>query len=252
MKRMLKNQFMMVLITAVCIALFVSISWAGSRATHHHNTSYDTDSRNLGIALKVKSGYSGYNNLLRYVNHGYNKHGYRRNYHRNRYGNKHNYFRQGYGHKHNKYRQRHRLRHYYGYKQGYSGHHRDYKYGYNSRHYVYRGDDKYNHKGYKSDSGKVYDNNLEHASKHIATRVTRINKSKGHVYIDKGKNAGFVMGSTVCIYSFTGEETACGRVRKISESHAMIEINNRKAKHIKNGMEVMLMVEEKDQSDPYR
>ena len=66
----------------------------------------------------------------------------------------------------------------------------------------------------------------------------------GVTSIDRGKNAGFVAGSTVCIYSFTGEKTACGRIRKISESNAMIEINNRKAKHIKNGMEAMLTVEE--------
>lgn len=244
MKKMLKNHFMMVLITAICIALFASISWAGSRATYHHNTSYDTDSSNLGFVLKVKSRHSGYNNLRRYGNHGRNKHGIRHKYHRNRYSNKHNYYRRGYGHKHNKYRQRHRSRHYYGHKRGYSGHYRDHKYGNHNRHYVYRGDDKYNHKGHKSDFGKGYDNNLEYASKHMATRVTRINKSKGHVYIDRGKNAGFVMGSTVCIHLFAGEETACGRIRKISESHAMIEINNRKAKHIKNGMEAMLTVEE--------
>ncbi len=94
MKRKLKNQFMMVLITAVCIALFVSISWAGSRATHHHNTSYDTESSNLGFVLKVKSRDPGYNNLRRYGNHGHNKNGFRHNNHRNRYSNKHNYYRQ--------------------------------------------------------------------------------------------------------------------------------------------------------------
>ena len=53
MKRLLKNHFMTISVIAVFIAFFVSINWAGSRATHHHNTSYDTDSSNLGFILKV-------------------------------------------------------------------------------------------------------------------------------------------------------------------------------------------------------
>ena len=100
-KRKLKNHFMMVLITAVCIAFFVNLSWADSNVIYHHKTPYDTDSRNLGLALKVKSGHPGYNHLRRYGNHGHNKHFRKHNYYRNSYRNNHNYYRQGYGHKHN-------------------------------------------------------------------------------------------------------------------------------------------------------
>ena len=31
-------------------------------------------------------------------------------------------------------------------------------------------------------------------------RVKNVNKHKGFVYIDEGKDVGFVMGATVCIY----------------------------------------------------
>ena len=44
-------------------------------------------------------------------------------------------------------------------------------------------------------------------------RVKNVSKHKGFVYIDEGKDAGFVMGTTVCIYSFSNEQIACGRVR---------------------------------------
>ncbi|UCD90203.1 MAG: hypothetical protein JSW04_01830 [Desulfobacterales bacterium] len=256
MKRMLKHYLMVVLITAICMVLFASISWAGSRVTYHNNMSYDTGSRHLGSALQVNSRYSGYYHNRRYGSHGHNKHGYyrnnhyrnsyRNNHHKNSYRNNHHYYRQRNGHKHYNIRPRHGRRYHYGYKQGYSGRHRGYKYGYHDRHYVYMDDDKQGPQGYKGDKGMGYENHLKHASEPMATRITRINRKKGHVYIDRGKNAGFKMGSKACIYLLTGESIACGRVRKISPSHAMIEINNRKAKQFKNGMEAMLIVEEKD------
>jgi hypothetical protein len=45
------------------------------------------------------------------------------------------------------------------------------------------------------------------------------------------------MGSTVCIYSFSGKMIVCGKVHKISESKAMVGIDKAKAIQIKNGME---------------
>jgi len=78
-------------------------------------------------------------------------------------------------------------------------------------------------------------------------RVKNVNKHKGFVYIDEGKDVGFVMGATVCIYSFSGEKIACGRVRETMESHhAMIMVNKEKSHHIKDGMEAMLVVEKKE------
>ena len=80
----------------------------------------------------------------------------------------------------------------------------------------------------------------------LAEQVTRINKNKGHVYIDGGKDAGFVMGATVCIYSFTGEEITCGSIQQTTVSYSVVKVNNRKAKQIQNGMEAMLSVETPD------
>lgn len=80
----------------------------------------------------------------------------------------------------------------------------------------------------------------------LAEQVTRINKNKGLVYTDGGKDAGFVMGATVCIYSFTGEEITCGRIQKTTASYSVVKVNNRKAKPIQNGMEAMLLVETPD------
>ena len=73
-----------------------------------------------------------------------------------------------------------------------------------------------------------------------AAQVTRINKSKGLIVINGNKDDGFVMGATVCFYSTSGEEITCGRVQQTSESYATVEINNRKARQIRIGMEAQL------------
>jgi len=80
----------------------------------------------------------------------------------------------------------------------------------------------------------------------LGEQVTRINKNKGLVYIDGGKDSGFVMEATVCIYSFTGEEITCGRIQQTTASYSVIKVNNRKAKQIQNGMEAILSVETPD------
>ena len=83
-----------------------------------------------------------------------------------------------------------------------------------------------------------------------AARVKNVNKHKGFVYIDEGKDVGFVMGATVCIYSFSGEQIACGRVRETMESHdAMVMVNKEESHHIMDGMEARLVVEKKEKAD---
>ena len=47
----------------------------------------------------------------------------------------------------------------------------------------------------------------------LAAEVTKVKVSRGHVYIDAGKEAGFIMGTDVCFYSLAGEKIACGTVR---------------------------------------
>ena len=70
----------------------------------------------------------------------------------------------------------------------------------------------------------------------LAAEVTKVNVRKGHVYIDAGKEAGFIMGTDVCFYSDAGEKIACGTVRQTSAARATVKVKNRKAKLIKRGM----------------
>ena len=75
----------------------------------------------------------------------------------------------------------------------------------------------------------------------FAAEVTRINVSKRHIYINEGKNAGFIMGVEVCFYSFLGERIVCGKVRRATDSYAMVEVKSRKVKAIKNGMQAAIV-----------
>ena len=77
--------------------------------------------------------------------------------------------------------------------------------------------------------------------------VINVNKHKGFVYIDKGEDAGFIMGANVCIYSTLGEKIACGRIRETMVSHhAMAMVNKEKSHHIEDGMIAKLVVENKE------
>ncbi len=81
-------------------------------------------------------------------------------------------------------------------------------------------------------------------------RVKNVNKHKGFVYIDEGKDVGFVIGAQVCIYSSSGEVIDCGIVRETMESHhAMVMVNKEKSHHIRDGMEARLVVEKKEKAD---
>jgi hypothetical protein len=80
-----------------------------------------------------------------------------------------------------------------------------------------------------------------------AAEVTRINENRGLIVINGNKADGFVMGAKVCFYSSSGEEITCGRVRQTSESYVTVEVDNRKAKQIRNGMEAQLEDDEKGQ-----
>ena len=73
-----------------------------------------------------------------------------------------------------------------------------------------------------------------------AAQVKKVNARKGHIYIDQGKDAGFIMGAGVCFYSFEGEQITCGVVRQTTNSRAMVRVLDRTAKKIKKGMEASL------------
>jgi len=75
-----------------------------------------------------------------------------------------------------------------------------------------------------------------------AAQVTKVNAGRGHVYIDGGKDAGFLMGAQVCFYLFSGEQIVCGIVRQTSSTWAMVKVKNREAKLIKRGMTATLKI----------
>ena len=77
----------------------------------------------------------------------------------------------------------------------------------------------------------------------MAAEVTRIHKNKGHIYVNEGKDAGFVKGATVCFLSSSGEELLCGRVLKVADNYTVVKVDNRKIKKIKIGTEAKLQVE---------
>jgi ribosomal protein L35AE/L33A len=79
-----------------------------------------------------------------------------------------------------------------------------------------------------------------------AAEVTRINHSKGQIFINEGKNAGFIFGAKVCFYSSPDKELICGKVLRTTDSYAIVRIENvRKTKKIEIGSEAMLYVEKK-------
>ena len=81
-----------------------------------------------------------------------------------------------------------------------------------------------------------------------AAEVTRINQSKGQIYINEGKNAGFIFDAKVCFYSSSDKELICGKVLRTTDSYAIVRIKNvRETKKIKIGSEAVLCVGNEDE-----
>lgn len=77
-----------------------------------------------------------------------------------------------------------------------------------------------------------------------AAEVTRINQSKGQVFISEGKHAGFIFGAKVCFDSSSDKELICGKVLRTTDSYAIVRIKNvRETKNIEIGSEAILYVE---------
>jgi ribosomal protein L35AE/L33A len=81
-----------------------------------------------------------------------------------------------------------------------------------------------------------------------AAEVTRINQPKGQIFINEGKDAGFIFGAKVCFHSSSDKELICGKVLRTTGSYAIVRIKNvRKTKHIEIGSEAILYVEKKSE-----
>jgi ribosomal protein L35AE/L33A len=78
-----------------------------------------------------------------------------------------------------------------------------------------------------------------------AAEVTKINEPKGQIYINEGKDAGFIFGAKVCFFSSSDKELICGKVLRTTDSYAIVRIKNRReTKKIEIGAKAMLHVGE--------
>ncbi len=77
----------------------------------------------------------------------------------------------------------------------------------------------------------------------IAGEVTRINKNKGHIFVNEGKGEGFVKGARVCFFSSSDKELLCGTILRTTDNYSVVKVNNRQIKKIKIGTEVRLYIE---------
>ncbi|UCD32305.1 MAG: hypothetical protein JSW04_12770 [Desulfobacterales bacterium] len=75
-----------------------------------------------------------------------------------------------------------------------------------------------------------------------AAEVTRMNRNRGHIFINEGKGAGFMKGAKVCFYSVSGEELLCGTILRTTDKYAVVKVNNRQIRKIKMGTEARLYV----------
>jgi ribosomal protein L35AE/L33A len=81
-----------------------------------------------------------------------------------------------------------------------------------------------------------------------AAEVTRINQPKGQIFINEGKDAGFIFGAKVCFSSSSSEKPICGKVMRTSASSAVVRVKNkRETKKIEIGAEAVLYVGNEDE-----
>lgn len=77
----------------------------------------------------------------------------------------------------------------------------------------------------------------------VTAEVTRVNANKGHVYVNKGKPAGFVVGAQVCILSGPDKELACGTIFRTTDAYSVVRVDKQPARYIRQGMTANLMTE---------
>jgi len=80
----------------------------------------------------------------------------------------------------------------------------------------------------------------------FSARAYKMNKWKGHVFIDGGEDEGFILGATVCFPACSGKGFICGTVLKTSPSEAMVKVDNTATKMRGICGEAILYVGEED------
>jgi len=83
----------------------------------------------------------------------------------------------------------------------------------------------------------------------LGARAYKMDKWKGHVFIDGGENEGFILGATVCFLSCSGKGLICGTVLKTSPSEAMVKVDNTATKMRDICGETILYVREEDREE---
>jgi hypothetical protein len=79
----------------------------------------------------------------------------------------------------------------------------------------------------------------------MVAQVSEINKSEGRIHINRGMDAGFILGATVCFSIYPDKELICGTVQEAETSEAVVKLTQKEAGKIKIGTEAMLGVEER-------
>lgn len=80
----------------------------------------------------------------------------------------------------------------------------------------------------------------------LATKVSRVNKLIGHVFIDDGKDTVFIMGAEGCFFSPSNKQFINRSVPKTQTLEGIVEVNRKLAKNGKKGKR------KKDRGKKYR
>ena len=79
----------------------------------------------------------------------------------------------------------------------------------------------------------------------VAAEVTRVSAREGEVFVNSGKNAGFIVGAEVCIYS-NSKEIACGNIFRTTDDYAVLRVDRQAVRYIENGMTAKLVKKDAD------
>ena len=76
----------------------------------------------------------------------------------------------------------------------------------------------------------------------LATKVSEGNKLIGHVFIDDGKDAVFIMGAEECFFSPSNEQFINRSVQKIQDLDGIVAVNRKLPKYGKKRKLTKLLV----------
>jgi hypothetical protein len=78
----------------------------------------------------------------------------------------------------------------------------------------------------------------------LNTKVTKVHRVKRHVWLNEGKDAGFIRGAKVCFFSSSDELIVCGIVVSTKPSWCRVLVNKCCRRIRKSGVRAALMVKD--------